>query len=88
MPRMPGAAGCALGKADNDLAILTRLPIRIKRIGMRRRPSTSTKSSPSAGPDALIALVRLLARQAACELVVQGPASSDNKHTTGGLAND
>jgi len=44
---------------------------------MRRRDSTSTKSSPSAGPDALIALVRLLARQAAHEFVVQGPAPPD-----------
>jgi hypothetical protein len=44
---------------------------------MRRRESTSTKGSPSVEPDALIVLVRLLARQAARELVAQGPVPSD-----------
>jgi len=45
---------------------------------MRRRESTSIKSSPSAGPDVLIALVRLLARQAARETASQGAAPSDD----------
>jgi hypothetical protein len=46
---------------------------------MRQRGSTSIKSSPSAGPDALIALVRLLARQAAHEFVAQAPAPSHSE---------
>jgi hypothetical protein len=48
---------------------------------MRQRGSTSFKSSRSAAPDALIALVRLLARQAAREFVVQAPAPpASQKH--------
>jgi len=42
-------------------------------VGMRRPDSTSIKSSPSAGPDALIALVRLLARHAAREFALHAP---------------
>jgi hypothetical protein len=41
---------------------------------MRRRETTSTKSSSCVGPDALIALVRLLARQAAREFAMHAPA--------------
>jgi hypothetical protein len=46
---------------------------------MRRREPTSTKSSPSVGPDALIALVRLLARQAAREFALHAPAHAARK---------
>jgi hypothetical protein len=46
---------------------------------MRKAGSTSVESSPSAGPDALIALVRLLARQAAREFAAEGPARSDKQ---------
>jgi hypothetical protein len=46
---------------------------------MRQRGSTSIKSGQSAAPDALIALVRLLARQAAREFVVQAPALPDSQ---------
>jgi hypothetical protein len=46
---------------------------------MRPREPIPTKSSPSAGPDALIVLVRLLARQAAREFVLHAPAPSDKK---------
>ena len=42
---------------------------------MRPRDSTSIKSSPSVGPDALIALVRLLARQAAREFGLHSPGA-------------
>ena len=45
--------------------------------GMRGREST-VKNSPSVGPDALIALVRLLARQAAREFVLDTPAQPDS----------
>jgi hypothetical protein len=48
-------------------------------VGMRQTGSTSIKSSQPAGPDALIALVRLLARQAAREFAAQGPAPSHSK---------
>jgi hypothetical protein len=51
---------------------------------MRQPGSTSIKSSQSAAPDALIALVRLLARQAAREFVVQGPVASDSKQPVRG----
>jgi hypothetical protein len=51
---------------------------------MRRQPSTSTDSSPFGGPDALIALVRLLARQAAREFAAQAQAPSDNKQSQPG----
>jgi len=44
---------------------------------MRRREPIPTKSSPSAASDALIALVRLLARQAAREFILQTPAPPD-----------
>jgi hypothetical protein len=40
---------------------------------MRERDSTSANNSPSATADPLIALVRLLARQAAAELAVRAP---------------
>jgi hypothetical protein len=41
---------------------------------MRQTGSTSTKSRQPAGADALIALVRLLARQAAREFALDAPA--------------
>jgi hypothetical protein len=44
---------------------------------MRQTGSISTKSGQSAGLDALIALVRLLARQAAREFVLHAPVPSD-----------
>jgi len=47
------------------------------RVGMRERGSTSIESSRSAAPDALIALVRLLARQAAGDFVLHTPAPPD-----------
>jgi hypothetical protein len=47
------------------------------RVVMRERGSTSIESSRSAAPDALIALVRLLARQAAREFVVRTSAPPD-----------
>jgi hypothetical protein len=51
---------------------------------MRQHGSTSLKSSQSAAPDALIALVRLLARQAARELVLQETAPGDTSiHSKG-----
>ena len=40
---------------------------------MRQRGSTSVKNSQSAAADPLIALVRLLARQAAAEFAVRAP---------------
>jgi hypothetical protein len=46
---------------------------------MRGRDSTSIKSSLSAAPAALIALVRLLARQAARDFGVQAPAPRDSQ---------
>jgi hypothetical protein len=50
-------------------------------VGMRQTSSTSTKSRQSARPDALTALVRLLARQAAQEFVLDTPAQPDgNAH--------
>jgi len=47
---------------------------------MRQRGSTSFKNSQSAAADQLIALVRLLARQAAAEFAVRTPvpASTTN----------
>jgi hypothetical protein len=54
-------------------------PTRHIRVVMRQRGSTSIKSGQSAAPDALIALVRLLARQAAREFVVQAPALPDSQ---------
>jgi len=45
----------------------------IFRVGMHQRGSTSTKNSQSAAADQLIALVRLLARQAAVEFAVRTP---------------
>jgi hypothetical protein len=50
---------------------------------MRRREPTSTKSSPSVGLDALIALVRLLARQAAREFALHAPAHAARKGASG-----
>jgi len=44
---------------------------------MRQRGSTSVKNSQSAATDALIALVRLLARQAAAEFAVLAPAPAE-----------
>jgi len=44
---------------------------------MRQRGSTSVKNSQSAGADFLIALVRLLARQAAAEFAVRTPVPPD-----------
>jgi hypothetical protein len=41
---------------------------------MRQRGSTSVQNGKSAAADRLIALVRLLARQAAAEFVVRAPA--------------
>jgi hypothetical protein len=46
---------------------------------MRPREPIPTKSSPSAASDALIALVRLLARQAAREFAHHLPVPSDKK---------
>jgi hypothetical protein len=48
---------------------------------MRQCDSSSAKSSQSAAPDALIAIVRLLARQAAREFVGQpsAPPASPNQ---------
>jgi hypothetical protein len=47
---------------------------------MRQRDSTSVKSSQSAPADPLIALVRLLARQAAAEFAARAsvPAETSN----------
>jgi hypothetical protein len=45
---------------------------------MRRQDSTLTKSSLAAAPEALITLVRLLARQAARELAGTAPAPPDS----------
>jgi hypothetical protein len=42
---------------------------------MRQRDSTSVKNGQSAAADPLIALVRLLARQAAAEFAVHAPAA-------------
>jgi hypothetical protein len=44
---------------------------------MRQRDSTSLKNSQSASADALIALVRLLARQAAAEFAANAPAAPE-----------
>jgi hypothetical protein len=44
---------------------------------MREPGSASIESSRSAAPDALIALVRLLARQAAREFVLHTPAPAE-----------
>jgi hypothetical protein len=46
---------------------------------MRGRDSTSVKNSSSVGLDALIALVRLLAREAARDFVVQATAPESQK---------
>jgi hypothetical protein len=46
-------------------------------VGMRERGSTSIESSRAAAPDALIALVRLLARQAAGDFVLHTPTPPD-----------
>jgi hypothetical protein len=43
---------------------------------MRQRGSTSVNNSQSAAADPLIALVRLLARQAAVEFAVRAPVSA------------
>ena len=50
------------------------------RLGMSQRDSTSLKSSQSSAPDALIDLVRLLARQAAREFVYPPPAPPDTSN--------
>jgi len=47
------------------------------RVVMRQRFSTSIESSRSAASDALIGLVRLLARQAAQEFVLHTPTPPD-----------
>jgi hypothetical protein len=47
------------------------------RVVMRQPGSASIESSRSAAPDALIALVRLLARQAAREFVLHTAAPAD-----------
>jgi hypothetical protein len=47
------------------------------RVVMRERGSTSIESSQSAAPDALIALVHLLARQAAGDFVIRAPAPAE-----------
>jgi hypothetical protein len=52
---------------------------------MRQTGSPSVENSRSAAPEALIALVRLLARQAAREFVAQGSAASTPDR---GLGND
>jgi hypothetical protein len=44
---------------------------------MRQSDSTSIKNSQSASADALIALVRLLARQAAAEFAVHASAAPE-----------
>jgi hypothetical protein len=46
---------------------------------MRQRESIPIESNPSAAADALVVLVRLLARQAAHEFAAQRAASSDSK---------
>jgi hypothetical protein len=46
---------------------------------MRQCGSTSIKSGQSAAPDALTALVRLLARQAARDFAVQAPALPESQ---------
>jgi hypothetical protein len=46
---------------------------------MSRPDSPSTKSGQSASADALIALVRLLARQAAREFVAESPGQADSQ---------
>ena len=55
---------------------------------MRQRGSTSIKSSQSAAPDAVLALVRLLARHAAREFALHAPAPSDKKQPAPGDQND
>jgi len=52
---------------------------------MRGRDST-VNNSPSVGPDALIALVRLLARQAARDFVAQASATDSQKQQHYNLA--
>ena len=52
-------------------------PARHIRIVMRQRGSTSVKNSQSAATDPLIALARLLARQAAAEFAVLAPAPAE-----------
>jgi hypothetical protein len=61
------------------LAILTLSADPTRTVGMRGRDSTSIKSSQSAQPAALIALVRLLARQVARDFVVETSAPSDSQ---------
>jgi hypothetical protein len=51
---------------------------------MREPRSASIESSRSAARDALIALVRLLARQAAREFAARGQAPSDSKQSKPG----
>jgi hypothetical protein len=46
--------------------------------------SASVENSRSAAPDALIELVRLLARQAAREFAAPGQATSDSKQSQPG----
>jgi hypothetical protein len=47
---------------------------------MRQRGSTSIKNSRSPAADPLIALVRLLARQAAAEFAVLAPAPAETSN--------
>jgi len=47
------------------------------RVVMRQRDSTSVNSVQTAASDALIALVRLLARHAAAEFAVHAPAAPE-----------
>jgi len=49
-----------------------------------REPRSVIESSRSAATDALIALVRLLARQAAREFAAQGQVASDSKQSEPG----
>jgi hypothetical protein len=47
---------------------------------MRQRGSTSVKNGQSGAADPLIALVRLLARQAAAEFAVHAPAPAETSN--------
>jgi hypothetical protein len=51
---------------------------------MRQRGSTSVKNGQFAAADPLIALVRLLARQAAAEFAARASACRDQQSQSGG----
>ena len=55
---------------------------------MRQLGSKPLKCSQSVAADALIALVRLLARQAAREFAAEGQAPSDSKQSEPGIGDD